>query len=103
MTHLSAFLTELSFRYAPSSTILVLFKIFPPMMKGNFLYTKLGKRIIIERKRRKLSQEQLAFACSIDRTYLARIEEGKANPSVKILHKISRKLHVKISILLRGL
>lgn len=69
-------------------------------MKGNFLYKRLGNIIANHRKKSAYSQEQLAFKCSMDRTYLARIEEGKANPSVKILYKISRQLNIKLSDLL---
>lgn len=65
-------------------------------MKGNFLYKRLGDRIINERKVRNYTQERLAFRCNIDRTYLARIEEGKANPSIRILNKISRELNIKM-------
>ena len=71
-------------------------------MKGNFFYKRLGNRVIIERKRKKLSQEELAGLSEIDRTYLARIEEGKANPSIKILNKIARKLKIRVSDLLKG-
>lgn len=71
-------------------------------MKGNFFYRRMGSRVIVERKRKKLSQEELAALAEIDRTYLARIEEGKANPSVKILNKIARKLKIRIDELLKG-
>lgn len=71
-------------------------------MRGDFFYKRLGNRIIIERRRKRLSQEDLAVISEIDRTYLARIEEGKANPSVKILHKIARRLKIKIYELLQG-
>lgn len=71
-------------------------------MKGNFFYKRLGSRVIVERKRKKLSQESLAALAEIDRTYLARVEEGKANPSVKILNKIARKLKIRIDELLKG-
>ena len=67
-------------------------------MRGNFFYKKLGKRLTIERKRKKLSKEELAHLSGIDRTYLARIEEGKANPSVKILNKLSKRLKVRLYI-----
>ncbi|OGK15382.1 hypothetical protein A2774_03575 [Candidatus Roizmanbacteria bacterium RIFCSPHIGHO2_01_FULL_39_12c] len=72
------------------------------MGRGNFFYQRLGKKIISIRRRRKLSQEQLALLSDIDRTYLARIEEGKANPSVKILNKIARVLKMRLATLLRG-
>lgn len=72
------------------------------MARGNFFYQRLGERIIIARKKRKLSQEQLALLSDMDRTYLARIEEGKANPSVKVLNKLSRVLKTRVSFLLKG-
>lgn len=72
------------------------------MVRGNFFYQRLGEKIIRVRQKRKLSQEQLALLSDIDRTYLARIEEGKANPSVKVLNKLSRVLKTRISYLLKG-
>lgn len=72
-------------------------------MRGNFLYKKLGYEIVSARKKRCLSQEKLSLISDIDRTYLARIEEGKANPSLKILHKISKMLKMKITKLLKGM
>lgn len=71
-------------------------------MKGNFFYQRLGSRLTIERRKKKLSQEQLADLSEIDRTYIARIESGKANPSIKIINKIARKLKITISELLKG-
>lgn len=71
-------------------------------MRGNFFYQRLGERIISERSKKKLSQEQVALLSDIDRTYFARIEEGKANPSVKVLNKISKILKVRLTELLRG-
>jgi len=62
----------------------------------------LGERIITERGRKKLSQEQVALLSDIDRTYLARIEEGKANPSIKVLNKISKILKIRLTELLKG-
>lgn len=72
-----------------------------PAMKGNFLYLKIGKRIAAIRKRKNITQDHLSFIADMDRTYLTRLETGRANPSVRTLHKIARKLKVKISSLLR--
>ena len=72
-------------------------------MKGNFLYTKIGNRIAVIRKKMHLSQDHLAFIADMDRTYLMRLEKGRANPSIRTLHKIARKLKVKISSLLRDI
>lgn len=72
------------------------------MVRGNFFYNRIGEKIVKSRIRRKLSQEQLALLADVDRTYLARLEEGKANPSVKVLNKLSRVLKTRISSLLKG-
>ena len=70
-------------------------------MKGNFLYLKIGRRIAEIRKRQHITQDHLSFIADMDRTYLTRLERGKANPSIRTLHKIARKLKIKISFLLR--
>ena len=72
-------------------------------MKGNFLYAKIGNRIAEIRKRNKYSQDHLAFLADMDRTYLMRLEKGRANPSIRTLHKIARKLKVKVSSFLRDI
>ena len=73
------------------------------MARGNFYYKRLGESIIFHRKRLKLSQQQVATLSDVDRSYLAEVEEGKANPSVKFLHKISKILKVKIGSLTKNL
>ncbi len=70
-------------------------------MRGNFFYKRLGDKISLERKKKKLSQEKLAFLSAVDRTYLARIEEGKANPTIKVLGKLSRALQTRIYLLVK--
>lgn len=72
------------------------------MVRGNFIYKRLGEKIVAERKKKGLSQEELALSCDVDRTYIARMEEGKANPSIKVLSKLSKKLGIRISSLLEG-
>ncbi|MDO8610034.1 MAG: helix-turn-helix transcriptional regulator [bacterium] len=72
-------------------------------MRGNFFYKRLGEQINAARKVKKISQEQLALLSDVDRTYLARIEEGKANPSVKVLNKIAKILKLKVHELLTKL
>ena len=71
-------------------------------MNINTIYKRVGVRILLERKRNGFSQEDLAGMSHIDRTYLARIEEGKANPSLKVLWRIACKLRISISDLVRG-
>lgn len=72
------------------------------MTRGNFFYKRVGARIIAERKKKGFTQEQLALVSDIDRTYMARMEEGKANPTIKILYKMCKKLKICISKLLKG-
>ncbi len=71
-------------------------------MGGNSFYKRLGKRIINRRKVKRLSQEELALLSHMDRTYLARIEEGKANPTVKVLNKVAKILKITLCNLLFG-
>ena len=71
------------------------------MTKGNFYYKRLGETIIKSRQKRCLSQEQLALLSDVDRSYLAEVEQGKANPSIKFLHKISKILKIKVGKLLK--
>lgn len=62
---------------------------------------KIGKRIKELRAKKKMTQEQLADAASIDYKYLQTIE-GKNPPNIKIetLEKISKALKVQLSVLL---
>jgi transcriptional regulator with XRE-family HTH domain len=73
------------------------------MIRGNFYYKRLGESIITHRKKLKLSQQQVATLSDVDRSYLAEIEEGKANPSIRFLHKISKILKLKVGRLIKDL
>lgn len=44
-----------------------------------------------------LSQEKFSFTCGLDRTYIASIEQGKRNVSIKNIEKISAALNISIS------
>lgn len=65
-------------------------------MKYQYIYGRLGKEIVRIRKERDLSQDDLAVDCNMDRSYLAEIEEGKANPSLKVICKITKKLNITL-------
>lgn len=58
---------------------------------------KIGLRIKELRNSLGLSQEKLALKAEIDRTYLAGVEQGKRNPSIKSLEKIIEALEVNFS------
>jgi transcriptional regulator with XRE-family HTH domain len=56
----------------------------------------LGKRIRELRAQRGWTQERLAEAATVDRSYLAGIEAGRRNPSVRNLLKIGNALGVRV-------
>lgn len=55
---------------------------------------KIGNRIREIRAKINLSQEKLAFACELDRTYIGSVERGERNISVINLNKIAKALNV---------
>lgn len=64
-------------------------------MKYKHICGRLGKEISRIRKEKDLSQDDLAVNCNIDRSYLAEIEEGKVNPSLKVIFKITIGLNIQ--------
>jgi transcriptional regulator with XRE-family HTH domain len=50
---------------------------------------------------RNLSQRQLAARMGVPRTYISKIENGKAMPTLSSLDRLARALQVDISALLR--
>lgn len=59
-----------------------------------------AQRLKALRKSENLSQEELALKCSIDRTYIGRIERMERNPSLEILYKIAKGFNITLSQLL---
>jgi transcriptional regulator with XRE-family HTH domain len=55
-----------------------------------------GQRIKTLRIEQGLSQEALAIAAGIDRTYLPAIEKGKRNVSLEVIEKLAKGLQVSI-------
>lgn len=62
-----------------------------------------GKRIQYLRKLRRMSQEDLAFECDINKNYLSDLERGTRNPTLKIIEKISEGLKISLDDLFKGL
>lgn len=60
----------------------------------------IGARVRTERKARHLSQDALALACSIDRSYMGRIERGEVNITVEKLYVIAGVLECDPCVLL---
>ena len=51
------------------------------------------------RERRGLTQEQLAEKAGIGRSYLARLETARQDPTLSTLEKLAKALGVKVSTL----
>lgn len=63
---------------------------------------ELGKRIQFLRQNKKMSQEDLALECGVNKNYLSDLERGCRNPTVKILAKIASGLGISLSELFKG-
>lgn len=61
------------------------------------------KRVRELRLNLKFSQEKFALLINMDRTYLAGVESGKRNISIKNIKKIADGLGVNLAELFRGL
>lgn len=61
---------------------------------------QIGKKIAALRKKQGMTQEDLAGAAEIDRSFLSEIENGHKNLSVETLKKIADALGIKPSKLL---
>ena len=47
----------------------------------------------------RLSQEDLGYRASLDRTYIGQVERGKRNPTMVSLQRISHALGVELDVL----
>ena len=58
---------------------------------------KVGQRIKDLRTKQGLSQEEFAFRCELDRTYITSLERGKRNISLTNLEKIAKAFNMTLS------
>lgn len=61
----------------------------------------IGSNVKKLRKKKKLSQIELAVEVGIDRSYLSEIENGRTNMSVSILYAVADSLGVDIAELFK--
>ena len=66
----------------------------------NELAVSIGQLIRTTRESKKISQENLALQCGIDRSYLGRTERGEVNITINKLYIIANILHVEAKTLL---
>lgn len=55
-----------------------------------------GDRVRLLRNERGISQEQLALACGLDRTYIGGVERGERNISLINIYKIAEALGASV-------
>ena len=60
------------------------------------LRKKFGNRVAELRRAAKISQEGLADLCGFARSYMSRIERGKANPSLDAIETLAGGLKVSV-------
>ncbi|MBQ1749905.1 MAG: helix-turn-helix transcriptional regulator [Lachnospiraceae bacterium] len=53
-----------------------------------------GKRVAELRRNAGYSQEQFAFKCDVDRTYIGTIERGEKSPTLNTIEKIALALEM---------
>lgn len=55
-----------------------------------------GKRVAELRRKTGCSQEQFAYMCDVDRTYIGTIERGEKSPTLNTIAKIANALNITI-------
>jgi transcriptional regulator with XRE-family HTH domain len=60
------------------------------------LRKKFGNRVAALRRAASISQEELADRCGFARSYMSRIERGKANPSLDAVETLAGGLNVSV-------
>ncbi len=63
------------------------------------LRKRFGKRVAALRKAAELTQEELVDRCGFARSYMSRIESGKANPSLDAIETLADGLKVPVKAL----
>ncbi len=67
------------------------------------LLTKFGAHIKKIREEKGLSQEKASLLAAINTHYLSDLENGRKNPSLKILYKLSLAYEISLEELFEGL
>jgi transcriptional regulator with XRE-family HTH domain len=60
-----------------------------PSKPAETVQKQFGARMRAMRQQRGLSQEELAFSCNLDRTYIGSVERGERNISLVNIHTIA--------------
>lgn len=63
--------------------------------------SEIASRIRTIRKSQKITIQELAYRCDMERSNMSRIEAGKTNLTIKTLCKICTALHMEFSTLVK--
>lgn len=74
-----------------------------PIMDKKNLLKRFGNKVKLKRAELKLSQEELAYKCGFDRTYISLVERGLRNTSLSNLSILAKGLNTTISSLTKDL
>jgi transcriptional regulator with XRE-family HTH domain len=67
--------------------------------KGNQVAIEFGRELRNQRRASDISQEALALAADVDRTFVSQMERGIRQPTLTTLWKLAAALKVKPSVL----
>lgn len=73
-----------------------------PTKASHPLLKRVGVRLRVARRTKGLSQEALAHAANMDRSYVSGLERGEFNVSLLALARLSRVLNISLSVLVDG-
>lgn len=73
-----------------------------PNHSGDPILVAIGQAIRVARKDKGISQEALALATELDRSYVGGIERGEHNLGLISLKKVSEQLGIDLSVLLKS-
>ena len=65
-----------------------------PSNRAEVVQKQFGSRMRALRQKKGLSQEELAYNCDLDRTYIGSVERGERNISLVNIHLIAAALGV---------
>lgn len=68
-------------------------------MDEEAILQELGRRIRAQRKRIGLTQEQLALAAEVDRSYFGAVERGERNITFLVLYRLCTALRCDVAAL----
>tara|TARA_R110002111_G_scaffold262878_1_gene342610 strand:- start:2118 stop:2339 length:222 start_codon:yes stop_codon:yes gene_type:complete len=72
------------------------------MVKRADILKRFGQRVRELRKEQGYSQENFAYACELDRTYMGGIERGERNLALRNIERIADTLGISIAELMAG-